>query len=244
MEAVAFGRWLAMIGQLDAVQHSLALRELALADPAGDAVERRDALPSPGETTLVAPAVAGPVSDVAPGLDILSQVGQGRIASFGCPHCARHKITAWGKASGKPRYRCAGCRKTFNPLTGTPLAGLHFPERWSDQAQALMSGESATKAAERCAVNYTTAFRWRHRFLAALKPAIIPGVCRGLSRRMRRSFWNPSKASAAASPETRVSAAARPPSGASRPNKSRSLPPVTAPAPPLTQSCRGSTLQA
>ena len=35
----------------------------------------------------------------------------------------------WGSAGGKPRYRCAGCRKTFNPLTGTPLSGLHDPER-------------------------------------------------------------------------------------------------------------------
>ena len=29
----------------------------------------------------------------------------------------------------------------FNPLTGTPLAGLHHPERWKAQAQALIDGE-------------------------------------------------------------------------------------------------------
>ena len=31
-----------------------------------------------------------------------------------------------------------------------------------------MAGETVAKAAERCKVAYTTAFRWRHRFLSAL----------------------------------------------------------------------------
>jgi hypothetical protein len=47
-----------------------------------------------------------------------------------------------------------------------------------DQAQALMSGESVVKAAER-AINRTTAFRWRHRFLSALnlgKPTSLSGI--------------------------------------------------------------------
>ena len=85
----------------------------------------------------------------------------------------------WGRASGKPRYRCASCRKTFNPLTGTPLAGLHYPERWNDQAQALIEGDTIAKAAERCRIDYTTAFRWRHRFLSALngdKPKTLSGL--------------------------------------------------------------------
>ena len=66
-------------------------------------------------------------------------------------------VRPWGKAGGKPRYRCTSCRKTFNPLTGTPLAGLHHQDRWPDQAQALIAGETVAKAAERCKVAYTTA---------------------------------------------------------------------------------------
>ena len=75
--------------------------------------------------------------------------------------------------------RCTSCRKTFNPLTGTPLAGLHHQDRWSDQARALIAGETVAKAAERCKVAYTTAFRWRHRFLSALnldKPLRLSGI--------------------------------------------------------------------
>jgi len=48
-----------------------------------------------------------------------------------------------------------------------------------DQAGALISGESIAKAAERCRIDPTTAFRWRHRFLSALnfdKPGSLSGI--------------------------------------------------------------------
>ena len=67
----------------------------------------------------------------------------------------------------------------MNPLTGTPLAGLHRRDRWPDQAQALIAGETVAKAAEHCRVAYATAFRWRHRFLSALdldKPPCLSGI--------------------------------------------------------------------
>jgi transposase-like protein len=114
--------------------------------------------------------------------DLLSKVGRGRIARFGCPRCGGDEI----RPGGKPRYRCMSCRKTFNPLTRTPLAGLHHQDRWPDQARALIAGETVKKAAERCRVAYTTAFRWRHRFLSALIPT---NRCAdpGSSRRTRPS---------------------------------------------------------
>ena len=71
------------------------------------------------------------------------------------------------------------CRKTFNPLTETPLAGRHYQDRWNDQAQALINGETVAKAAKRGNVAYSTAFRWRHRFLSALtldKPQHLSGI--------------------------------------------------------------------
>jgi transposase-like protein len=111
--------------------------------------------------------------------DLLSKIGRDRLTSFGCPHCGSDDVISWGKAGGRPRYRCTSCRKTFNPLTGTPLAGLHHQDRWNEQAQALMSGDAIVKAAERANVHYTTAFRWRHRFLAALNfdhPQRLTGI--------------------------------------------------------------------
>jgi transposase-like protein len=183
VDLAAFSNWLSGVRGLDAVQRGMAFLELALAEAdAADALGDGEsvALARLDETEAVpaVPAVDGTVT-AAGGESLLSRIGQGRIASFGCPHCGGDDIRPWGTARGKPRYRCAECRKTFNPLTRTPLAGLHYPDRWADQAQALISGETVAKAAERCRVDYTTAFRWRHRFLEALngdKPASLSGI--------------------------------------------------------------------
>jgi transposase-like protein len=115
------------------------------------------------------------------GLDdsLLGRLEDDRVESFGCPRCSSADVCRWGRASGKPRYRCAACCRTFNPLTGMPLAGLRYKERWAAQAQALIAGKTVSKAAARCKIAYTTVFRWRHRFLAALnldKPQHLSGI--------------------------------------------------------------------
>ena len=182
MDTAAFATWLGGIGLLDPAQRAEAFRELALAeadDPLGPSADPVDAAVLPYEAAVAPWLPAAETDDAAPEEDLLSKVGRGRIARFGCPHCGQDDVRPWGKAGGKPRYRCTSCRKTFNPLTGTPLAGLHHQDRWPDQAQALIAGETVAKAAERCKVAYTTAFRWRHRFLSALnldKPARLSGI--------------------------------------------------------------------
>jgi transposase-like protein len=42
-----------------------------------------------------------------------------------CGHCKSQRFGGWGKASGLKRYKCKDCGRTFNALTGTPLAQLH-----------------------------------------------------------------------------------------------------------------------
>ena len=79
-----------------------------------------------------------------------------------CPHCAGKRILAWGKSHGLPRYRCGDCRRTFNALTGTPLARLRHKGRWLTQGTALQDGLSVRNAAAACGVAVSTAFRWRH----------------------------------------------------------------------------------
>src|SRR5271168_5461152 len=39
-------------------------------------------------------------------------------------HCGGYEVGRWGRANGRPRYRCKECRKTFGPLTGTPLGWI------------------------------------------------------------------------------------------------------------------------
>jgi len=81
-----------------------------------------------------------------------------------CPRCDMPGATRHGMANGLQRYRCNHCRRTFNALTGTSLARLRKKEKWLEYAEALKEGVTNQKAAERCGVDPTTAFRWRHRF--------------------------------------------------------------------------------
>ena len=84
-----------------------------------------------------------------------------------CPRCDLPGATRHGMANGLQRYCCDHCRRDFNALTGTSLAGLRKKEKWLEYAEALKEGVTIEKAAERCAVDPTTAFRWRHWFLKA-----------------------------------------------------------------------------
>lgn len=58
-----------------------------------------------------------------------------------CPRCHHPGIRSWGRAAGLPRYRCQGCKRTFGPLTDTPLAGLHHKDRWLFYLEKFSEGE-------------------------------------------------------------------------------------------------------
>lgn len=57
-----------------------------------------------------------------------------------CPRCDMPGATPHGMANGLQRYRCDHCRRTFNALTGTSLAGLRKKEKWLSYAEALKEG--------------------------------------------------------------------------------------------------------
>lgn len=82
-----------------------------------------------------------------------------------CPSCSGQAVHKWGVVSGLQRYRCKECKRTFNALTGTSMAHLRKKELWEEYSRALSESLSLTKTAERCGIDRTTAFRWRHRFL-------------------------------------------------------------------------------
>lgn len=88
-----------------------------------------------------------------------------------CPACNGEHVVRNGFANGLQRYKCRDCRITFNALTGTPLARLRYRDKWLDQAKVLDEGLSVRKAATRLGVHSTTAFRWRHRWLACPREA-------------------------------------------------------------------------
>ena len=57
----------------------------------------------------------------------------------------------------------------YMPKAAPPLAQLHLRSKWMGQAQALGAGLSLKQVAHRLGVAQSTAFRWRHRFLARAK---------------------------------------------------------------------------
>ncbi|WBS05274.1 IS1595 family transposase [Pseudoduganella sp. SL102] len=72
------------------------------------------------------------------------------------------------------RYRCVACRRSFNALTGTPLARLRLRDKWLHYLQCMIESIPVRSAASRVAVAKSTSFRWRHRFIAALLRAPRP----------------------------------------------------------------------
>ena len=107
-----------------------------------------------------------------------------------CPSCSSISIHKWGKVSGLQRYRCKDCQRTFNALTGTTMARLRKKELWEEYSQALSESLSLAKAAERCGIDRTTAFRWRHRFLpqSGLQTAKCSGITEIDETYFRESF--------------------------------------------------------
>ena len=82
-----------------------------------------------------------------------------------CPHCSSISYQKWGVRSSLQRYRCNDCHKTFNALTGTPLARLRHKEVWIDFAQDVIESKTIRESAKHCGVHKDTTFRWRHRML-------------------------------------------------------------------------------
>ena len=96
-----------------------------------------------------------------------------------CPHCKATNLYRWGKTSELQRYRCRGCNRTFNALTGTPLARLRHKDKWFEYEQTMIQGLSIRKSADSCGIAKNTSFKWRHRFLqipATRQPGKMSGI--------------------------------------------------------------------
>ncbi len=96
-----------------------------------------------------------------------------------CPHCDSTHIAKDGSKDGRQRFRCKACCKTFNALTGTPMARLRKAEKHIENGHCMVEGLSIRKTARLLGVSVPTAFLWRHRFLQAqrdVQPQQLSGV--------------------------------------------------------------------
>lgn len=83
-----------------------------------------------------------------------------------CPRCASTRVVRWGRFSGRKRFRCRACNRTFSDLTETVLARTRSLPKWLKYLQAFEREFSLRRAAEFSGVSLSTAFRWRHKVLA------------------------------------------------------------------------------
>ena len=61
-----------------------------------------------------------------------------------CPRCDADRVHRWGSFSGRKRYRCVACRRTFSDFTGTPLAYIKKLPAWSPYCLCMREGLSST----------------------------------------------------------------------------------------------------
>ena len=183
--------------------------------------------------------------------EVIAAVEGRLLADRVCPLCQRQGVVCRGRANGLRRFSCAGCGKTFNALTGTPLANLHYKGRWFALRPVAERGELVRTSAARCDVAVSTAFRWRHRFLRAITTDTAPlggiveadetyvlEVTRDRAPGKMPPRGSPMPRSRSASP---ASAAAKPRGAACPVSRCRSWWPPTVPAPRSAPSCRRST---
>jgi transposase-like protein len=98
-------------------------------------------------------------------LDVIDQPGR----TPGCPRCQADRPYRHGHVDGLQRYRCRICSRTFNALSGTPLARLRHKARWLDYLDRMLDSRSVRRTADEVGVVGSTSFRWRHRFLQLSK---------------------------------------------------------------------------
>lgn len=96
-------------------------------------------------------------------------VEQSAAPTLTCPRCRSVAHHRHGHDSGLQRYRCKDCGRTFNGLTGTPMARLRYKDKWLEYTECLLRSMTVRRAAERVEVHKSTSFRWRHRFLTLPK---------------------------------------------------------------------------
>lgn len=88
-----------------------------------------------------------------------------------CPRCRARSIQRWGRFRGRQRYRCSSCLRTFSDLTGTPLAYSKRASLWPIYVDCMREATSLREAARRTGIHPSTALRWRHRLLRAIRLA-------------------------------------------------------------------------
>lgn len=84
-----------------------------------------------------------------------------------CWHCGSAAVLRNGTRNGLQRVRCKDCLRSSNAASNSPLSHLRHKEKFTRYARCMKDGMSLRATAAAVDISLDTAFRWRHRFLAA-----------------------------------------------------------------------------
>lgn len=108
---------------------------------------------------------------------IIAELRERRFAAgLYCPRCGGRRLHRWGHFSGRRRYRCRDCNRTFSDLTATPIERTRYPELWPRFCALLLNGASVRECARQLGIDKSTAWRWRHRLLDTLRSESPPSL--------------------------------------------------------------------
>ncbi len=86
-----------------------------------------------------------------------------------CPICGSVKVTKNGTRSGRQRYLCKECKKTFGDTNGTVAFRSKLPiGQWIDFIKLTLQGESCRTIAKNLGINKQTALHNRYRICSVL----------------------------------------------------------------------------
>lgn len=97
-------------------------------------------------------------------------LGMSDVRPEKCRCCGSTKFICNGKEtnSGRQRYFCKICKKTFTSMTGTVLDNMHKKDDFIRYVRSFIENHSLRKAAEVHGIALNTSFNWRHKLLSAL----------------------------------------------------------------------------
>jgi transposase-like protein len=113
-----------------------------------------------------------------------------------CVRCHSNKVGGWGRFSGRYRYRCRSCKRTFSDLTGTAAAYTKKLDRWRTYEACMANACSVREAAKETGIHPSTSFRWRHailRTLTGVEQVELYGIVELLDKQFRYSEKGQSK---------------------------------------------------
>ncbi len=82
-----------------------------------------------------------------------------------CIFCGCKSLRLYGKYKNYQRYKCNKCCKLFTSKKLLTTYWTHYPDKWEEFIECMITGLSIAKTAKRLEISVPTAFQWRHKIL-------------------------------------------------------------------------------